>query len=57
MTTEFDFTRFVEFLDREEAEKAKIKRVEDVTDNRVRDTRHRDLKHQNIVWRPESGKD
>ena len=56
MTTEFDFTRFVEFLDREEAEKAKRKQVEEITDNRIRDALYKDLRHQNIIWRSESGK-
>ena len=57
MTTEFDFARFVEFLDREEAEKAKRKQVEETTVNRVRDARCKDLRYQNVIWRSESGKD
>tara|TARA_R110000851_G_scaffold223014_1_gene375896 strand:- start:357 stop:527 length:171 start_codon:yes stop_codon:yes gene_type:complete len=51
MTTEFDFTRFVELLEHEEAEKAKHKCVEEISVNRARNIRSTDLKYENIVWK------
>lgn len=50
MDTEIDFTKFVEFLDREAEQKKQVKRAEEITDNRRRVERGADYRHENIRW-------
>jgi hypothetical protein len=48
---EFDFTKFVERLEEEEARKESVREVvEDDTPNRRRQKNNRDLRHENVRW-------
>jgi hypothetical protein len=48
---EFDFTKFVDFLSKEEEQKKKKDIEEQLTDNRKRFEKTRDIKYQNIKWK------
>lgn len=49
MDTKFDFSKFVEFLDRETNQKEKTERVSDLTDNRRRVERSADYRDK-LRW-------
>lgn len=47
---EFDFSKFVASLEKEENKKAELKLVADENLNRIRARRTADIKYQNIIW-------
>jgi hypothetical protein len=50
MTTEFDFSRFVKFLDEENEKKSNKTLDEDQSLNRIRDAKRRDMKYTKVIW-------